>query len=171
MLAVRRSLVAALALAAGSALAAGVATSAGATTPPPVPQYLIRFEALGAPGPVPGLTFHSTACVIGPATNPILVNCKESGHVVFSSVGGEGVASLSSVIAGIKWTFILIKSSAAGSTTYLMNGTGTESQGTTPIQRPVRVTGKITVIPTPAGVVGPLVKGTEAVYLLPVPAA
>jgi hypothetical protein len=50
-----------------------------------------------------------------------------------------------------------------------MSGTGTESTGTTPVLRPVRVTGRITIVRTPDPTVGPIIKGTEAVYLLPLP--
>jgi hypothetical protein len=38
------------------------------------------------------------------------------------------------------------------------------------VRRPVRVTGRITVVPTPDPTVGPTIKGTESVYPLPIPA-
>ena len=49
--------------------------------------------------------------------------------------------------------------------TYRMVGKGTESIGTSPVLRPVRVTGTLTVEPTP----NPTIKGTEEVYPLPTP--
>ena len=167
----RNTLIITLALVAGSSLAIGFAAPAGATTPPPVPQYLIRFTAITtkAPDPTVGRLFRSTACVIGPATNPIAFNCQENGHIVLDSVGGLGTASLSSVIAGINWNFTL-RRAVTGATTFVMNGSGTESQGASPVSRPVHVTGRITVIPTPDPTVGPIIKGTEAVYLVPTPA-
>ena len=166
----RRPLLAALALAAGSTLVLAAPAGATITPPRPIPQYLISFTAIAQPGdPTVGLQFHSTACAIGPATNPIVVTCQENGHIVFSTVGGSGTAAVSSVMAGINWTFKLVRASATGST-YAMSGTGTESVGTTPIRRPVRVTGRITVIPTPDPTLGPIIKGTEAVYPLPIPA-
>jgi hypothetical protein len=156
-------------LAAGSTLAIGLAAPVGATTPAPVPQFLIRFEAIStrSPDPTVGLQFRSTACVISSATHPIAFNCQETGHVVLDNAGGLGTASLSSVVAGIKWNFTLRRAVATGATTYLMNGTGTESLGTPPALHPVHVTGRITVLPTPDPTVGPLIKGTEAVYPLP----
>ena len=162
----RRLLLAALALAAGTTLALAAPATATVTPPPPVPQFVISFTAIAQP-PVStaGLAFHSTACAIGPATHPIVVTCHESGHIVFSTVGGSGSASVSSALAGINWTFTLLRATATG-TTYAMSGRGTESVGTTPILRPVRVTGRITVFPTP----DPTIKGTEAVYPLPIPA-
>jgi hypothetical protein len=169
----RRPLLAALAFAAGLTLSLGFATVAGATiTPVPVPQFIIHFTAISRPAdPTTGLQFRSTSCAIGPATHPIVVPCQETGHIVFSSIGGSGSASLSSVLAGINWTFSLARASATTATTYAMSGTGTESTGTTPVRRPVRVTGQITVLPSPDPTLGPVVKGTENIYPLPFPPA
>ncbi len=172
MFATRRPLLAALALTAGPILTLAMAVPAGAATtpPPPTPQFVIHFSAVTQPPPDPtlGLAFHSTACVIGPPTHPLLVKCQENGHVVLSATGGSGSASLSSAFAGINWTFKLVRTSTATTTTYLMSGKGTESTGASPVLRPVRVTGRITVIPTPDPTAGPTIRGTEAVYPLPV---
>jgi hypothetical protein len=167
----RRPLLAVLAFAAGSTLALGLATPAGASiSPPPVPQFIIHFTAYTQPpDPTLGLQFHSTTCTIGPATHPIVVTCKESGHIVFSTAGGSGSASVSSVLVGINWTFTLARATAIGATTYTMSGSGTESTGTTPVLRRVRVTGTIALIPTPDPTLGPTIKGTENIYPVPSP--
>ncbi len=174
MLATRRPLLAALALAAGPILTLAVAVPAGAAAipPPPTPQFIIHFSALTQPPPDPtlGLGFRSIACVIGAPTHPLVVKCQENGHVVLSTTGGSGSASLSSVVAGVNWTFKLVRTTAASTTTYLMSGNGTESTGTSPVLRPVRVTGRITVVPTPDPTLGPTIRGTEAVYPLPISA-
>jgi hypothetical protein len=46
---------------------------------------------------------------------------------------------------------------------YRMTGKGTESVGTTPVLRPVKVTGELTVVPTP----DPTFNGTEDIFPLP----
>jgi hypothetical protein len=167
MLATRRVLLTTLALTAGSALGPGLPAAAGAApNATPVPQYIIQFSAIALPATPTGLQFHSTSCVIGPATNPIVVTCKETGTITFTNTGGSGKASVSSVLAGIKWKFTLVRSSTTTST-YRMVGKGTESTGASPVLRPVKVTGTLTVIPTP----GPTINGTEEVYPLPTPAA
>ncbi len=51
------------------------------------------------------------------------------------------------------------------STVYRMVGKGTEGVGTTPILRHVKVTGTITLVPTP----DPTFHGTENVFPLPTP--
>ena len=161
MPATRRLLLTAFALAAGSAL--GVPSAAGAApNPTPVPQYIIAFTATVLPTTPTGLEFQSSSCAIGPATNPIVVTCKETGTIKFTATGGSGTASVSSVLAGINWKFTLVRSSAA-TNTYRMVGKGKESMGASPVLRPVKVTGKLTVEPTP----NPTIKGTEDVYPLP----
>jgi hypothetical protein len=164
MVATRRSLLTALALTAGSALALGLPAAADAApNPTSVPQYIIHFSAIASPAATPtGLQFHSTSCAIGPAINPIVVTCKETGTIRFTTSGGSGKASVSSPLAGISWSFTLVRSSAA-TNSYRMVGTGTESVGTTPVSRPVKVTGTLTVVPTP----DPTINGTENVYQRP----
>jgi hypothetical protein len=160
MSATRRLLSSALPFAAASALAVGLPAAGATPVPPPLPQYVIGFSAIGLPATSIGLQFHSTRCAIGPATNPIVVTCQESGTIRFTTTGGSGTASLSSALAGINWAFTLTRSSAA-TNTYKMVGYGTESIGATPVVRPVKVTGKLTVKPTP----DPTISGTEDVYL------
>jgi hypothetical protein len=80
--------------------------------------------------------------------------------------GGSGTASVSSVPAGINWKSTLVRSDPT-TNAYRMVGKGTESMGASPVQRPVKVTGTLTVEPTPS----PTIKGTEDVYPLPSPAA
>jgi len=141
-------------------------TAAGAaSTPAPVPQYIVQFSAVALPLSTNGLSFHSTSCVIGPATNPIVVLCEETGTVKFTESGGSGTATVTSALAGIKWKFTLHRSSVS-STVYQMVGKGTETSGTSPIVRPVRVTGTLTVTPTPE----PTLQGTENVFPLASPA-
>ena len=168
MLATRRLLLTALAFTAGSALALGLPSAAGAApTPATVPQYIIQFSAIALPATPTGAQFHSTSCAIGPATNPIVVTCQETGTITFTATGGSGTASVSSALAGINWTFTLVRSSAAATDTYQMVGKGKESMGTSPVLRPVKVTGTITVKPTP----DPTINGTEDVYPVPTSAA
>ena len=163
MAATRRSLLTALALAAGSAAALGAPLAASATpNPAAVPQYIIKFTAIVVPATTAGMQFHSTTCVIGPATNPIVATCQETGTIAFTSTGGSGTASVSSALADINWTFTLVRSSTAASATYRMVGKGTESNGASPVLRPVKVSGRITVKPTP----DPTLRGTEDVYPL-----
>jgi len=167
MLATRRLLLTALALTAGSALAIGLPSAAGAApNPTPVPQYIIQFSAIALPATPTGLQFHSTSCAIGPATHPIVVTCQETGTIKFSTTGGSGTASVSSALAGINWKFTLVRSDPT-TNTYRMAGKGTESMGASPVLRPVKVTGTLTVEPTP----DPTINGTEDVYPLPTPAA
>lgn len=166
MLATPRLLLAALALTSGAALAIGLPSAADAApNPTPVPQYVIQFSVIALPVATTGLHFHSTSCAIGPATNPIVVTCQETGTIKFTTTGGSGTASVSSVLAGINWKFKLVRS-AATTDTYRMVGKGTESTGTSPVARPVKVTGTLTVEPTP----DPTINGTETVYPLPTPA-
>ncbi len=167
MPATRRLLLTALPLTAASALAVGLPAAAGGTpVPPALPQYVIQFSAIGLPAMPTGLQFHSTSCAIGPATNPIVVTCKETGTIKFTTTGGSGTGSVSSALAGINWTFTLTRSIAV-TNTYMMVGYGTESMGATPVVRPVKVTGTLTVKPTP----DPTIGGTEDVYLNLPPAA
>jgi hypothetical protein len=167
MLATRRLLLTALALTAGSALAIGLPSAAGAApNPRPVPQYIIQFSAIALPATPTGLQFHSTRCAIGPATNPIAVTCRETGMIKFTTTGGSGRARVSSALAGINWKFTLVRSDPT-TNTYRMVGKGTESMGASPVLRPVKVTGTLTVKPTP----DPTINGTEDVYPLPTPAA
>jgi hypothetical protein len=166
MIATRRLLLTALGLAAGSALATGLPSAAGAApNPTPIPQYIINFSAIALPISPTGLQFHSTSCAIGPATNPIVVTCKETGKIRFTATGGSGTASVSSVLAGINWKFTLVRTDPTTST-YRMIGNGTESVGANPVLLPVKVTGSLTVEPTP----DPTIKGTEDVFPLPPPA-
>lgn len=161
MPATRRSLLTALPFTVASALAVGLPAVASATpVPRQLPQYVIQFSAIGSVATSSGLQFHSTSCAIGPATNPIVSNCQETGSVTFTTAGGSGTANVSSVFAGINWTFTLTRSSAVA-TSYKMVGYGTESVGASPVVRPVKVTGKLTVKPTP----DPTISGTEDVYL------
>ncbi len=163
----RSSLLAALALTAGSALAVGLPAAADAApNPAPVPQYIIQFSAIALPATPTGLHFHSTSCAIGPAIDPIVVTCQETGTIKFTSAGGSGAASVSSALAGINWKFTLVRSNPT-TNTYQMAGKGTESMGTSPVLRPVKVTGQLTVEPTP----DPTINGTEDVYPLPTPTA
>jgi hypothetical protein len=166
MLAIRRLLLTALTLSAGSALLIVAPSAAGAAPiPRPVPQYIIHFTATALPATPTGLQFHSTSCAIGAATNPIVVTCRETGTIRFTITGGSGTAHVSSVLAGINWNFTLVRAEVT-TNTYRMVGTGRESIGTSPVLRPVRVTGTLTVEPTP----NPTIKGTEEVYPLPTPA-
>jgi hypothetical protein len=167
MLATRHLLLTALALTAGSALAIGLPSAAGAAPiPTPVPQFIIQFSAIALPASPIGLQFHSTRCIIGPATHPIVVTCQETGTIKFTTTGGSGTATVSSALAGINWKFTLVRSDAT-TNRYRMVGKGTESMGATPVLRPVKVTGMLTVEPTP----DPTINGTEDVYPLPTPAA
>lgn len=157
----RRFASAVLGLAAGSVLLC-LPTGAGAaaaSTPASVPQYIVHFDAIVAPPSTKGLAFHSTRCDIGPATNPLVVKCHETGTIKFTTGGGSGTATVSSALAGIDWKFTLHRTSAS-STTYQMTGKGTESSGASPVARPVKVTGTITVTPTP----DPTFHGTEDVF-------
>ena len=165
MLATRRLLLAALALTAGSALTVGL-TSAASAAPnlKPVPQYIIGFSAIALPATPIQLQFHSTSCAIGPANNPIVVTCQESGTIKFTTTGGSGQASVTSALAAINWKFTLVRSAAATST-YAMVGRGTESVGATSVLLPVKVTGMLKVLPTP----DPTINGTEKVFPLPIP--
>jgi hypothetical protein len=165
MLATRRLLLTALTLSAGPVLAVGLPSAAGATAnPKPVPQYIIQFSAIAAPTTTRGLQFHSTSCTIAPATNPIVVTCQETGVIKFTTAGGSGTASVSSALAGINWKFTLVRSDST-TNTYRMVGKGKESMGASPALRPVKVTGELTVEPTP----DPTIKGTEDVYPVPTP--
>ena len=94
MIAIRRSLLTALALTAGSALALGLPAAAGAApNPTAVPQYIIHFTAIALPAATTtGLQFRSTSCAITPATNPIVATCKETGTIKFATAGGSGSA-------------------------------------------------------------------------------
>lgn len=157
----RRLLLSTVALAAASAPALSLASPANAATgSAAVPQYIVNFTAIAGPPAPDGLPFHSTACAIGPAIDPIVVTCQESGVISFTAAGGSGRASISSVLADINWTYTLTRSTASAATTYRMVGTGTETVGTSPVLRPVRVTGTIMVKPTP----DPTIHGTEDVY-------
>jgi len=160
-------LLTALALTAGSVLAIGLPSAAGAApNPTPVPQYIIQFSAIALPATPTGLQFHSTSCTISPATNPISVTCQETGTIKFTNTGGGGTASVSSAPAGINWKFTLVRSDPT-TNTYRMVGKGKESMGASPVLRSVKVTGTLTVEPTP----DPTINGTEDVYPLPTPAA
>jgi hypothetical protein len=151
-----------LALTAGSALV-GLPVAAGAAPAAPHPQYVVQFKAIEVPpATTTGTAFHSTSCAIGPAIDPIVVQCQESGTILFTATGGSGTATVSSPLGSISWTFKLHRSSAVGSS-YLMTGKGTESIGTTPVARPVKVTGTIATTPTPI----PTFQGTESIYPLP----
>ncbi len=164
MMANRRVAAVALALTAGSVFVA-LPTSAGATSKPaPVPQYIVQFSAIVSPPSTTGLEFHSTSCAIGPAIDPIVVQCNESGTIKFTATGGSGTATVTSVMATINWKFTLHRTSVS-STAYQMVGKGTESEGATatPITRVVKVKGPITVVPTP----DPTFHGTEDVYPVP----
>src|SRR5271156_6303181 len=102
MLATPRLLLTALALTAASALTIGLPSPAGAApNPTPVPQYIIHFSAIALPATPTGLHFHSTSCAIGPAINPIVVTCQETGRIKFTTTGGSGRARVSSALAGI----------------------------------------------------------------------
>jgi len=167
MLGTRSFLLTALALTAVSALAIGLPSAADAAQKStPVPQYIIRFSAIALPATPTGLQFHSTSCAIGPAINPIVVTCQETGTVKFVTAGGSGTAIVSSALAGINWKFTLVRSDPT-SNAYRMVGKGTESMGASPVLQPVKVTGTLTVEPTP----DPTVDGTEDVYPLPTPEA
>jgi hypothetical protein len=168
MLGIRRTVLSTLALAAGSALALAAPSAASAApNPKALPQYVIHFRAIVLPpSTTTGLQFHSTSCAIGPTSNPIVVTCQESGTIKFAATGGSGTATVSSALAGIDWKFSLVRSSASANT-YRMVGSGTESVGTSPVRLPVRVTGTITVEPTPL----PTITGTEDVTPLLPPAA
>ena len=167
MPATRRLLLTALPLTAASALAVGLPAAAGGTPgQPALPQYVIQFSAIGLPAMPTGLQFHSTSCAIGPATNPIAVTCKETGTIKLTTTGGSGTGSVSSALAGINWTFTLTRGSEVANT-YMIFGYGTESMGATPVLRSVKVTGTLTVKPTP----DPTIGGTEDVYLNLPPAA
>jgi len=158
-MAIRRIASAALAFTAGSAVVC-LTTAAGAS-PTPTPQYIVQFSAVASAVSTNGLVFHSTSCVIGPPTNPIVVQCQETGTVRFTASGGSGRATVSSPLSDINWKFTLHRSSVS-STTYQMVGKGTETSGASPIVRPVKVTGTITVSPTP----GPTLQGTEDIFPL-----
>jgi len=157
---------AALAITAGSVMVAlpSAAGSAPAPAPAPVPQYIVQFSAIALPPSTGGLMFHSTSCAIGPATHPIVVLCQETGTIQFTASGGSGTAKVTSALSSINWKFTLYRTSVS-STLYRMVGKGTESVGATPILRPVKVTGTLTVVPTP----DPTFHGTEDVFPLPVP--
>ena len=150
----------ALALTAGSAI--GGLPAAASAAPAAVPQYVVQFSAIASPPSASGLAFHSTSCAIGPATHPIVVLCKETGTIRFAASGGSGTATETSVLSTIHWKFTLHRTSVS-STVYQMVGKGTESSGATPILRPVKVTGTLTVSPTP----DPTFRGTEDVFPLP----
>jgi hypothetical protein len=160
MPATRRLLLSALPFTATSALAVGLPATGATPLPPPLPQYVIHFSAIGLPATPIGLQFHSISCAIGLATDPIVVTCQETGTIRFTTTGGSGSASVSSALAGINWMFTLTRSNAV-TNTYKMVGYGTESVGATPVVRPVKVTGKLTVKPTP----DPTISGTEDVHL------
>ena len=130
-----------------------------------MPQYIVQFTAIALPATPTGLQFHSTRCAIGPATNPIVVTCRETGTIRFTTTGGSGTAHVSSPLAGINWKFTLVRTDPTTST-YRMFGKGTESMGASPVLRPVKVTGTLTVEPTP----NPTINGTEYVYPLLTPA-
>jgi len=155
---------AALAIAAGSVMVALPTAAGSAPAPAPVPQYIVQFSAIASPPSTGGLEFHSTSCAIGPATNPIVVLCQERGTIKFTATGGSGTATVTSVLSSINWKFALYRTSVS-STVYRMVGKGTESVGTTPILRPVKVTGTLTLVPTP----DPTFHGTENVFPLPTP--
>jgi len=143
----------------------GLPSAAGAAAiPAPVPQYVVQFSAIVLPPSAGGLEFHSTSCGIGPATHPIMVLCQETGTIKFTASGGSGTATVTSVLSTINWKFTLHRSSVS-SMVYQMVGKGTESAGATPIVRPVKVTGTLTVSPTPE----PTFHGTEDVFPLPTP--
>ncbi len=143
----------------------GLPAAAGAAPiPAPVPQYVVQFSAIVLPPSAGGLEFHSTSCGIGPATHPIMVLCKETGTIKFTASGGSGTATVTSVLSTINWKFTLHRTSVI-STVYQMVGKGTESSGATPILRPVKVTGTLTVSPT----ADPTFRGTEDVFPLPIP--
>jgi len=168
MIAIRRLILTAVALTTGSALALGLPAAAGAApNQTTVPQYIINFSAIALPATTAtGLRFHSTSCAIGPAINPIVVTCQETGTISFATAGGSGTASVSSALAGINWKFTLVRSNLT-TNTYRMVGKGTETMGASPVLRPVKVTGTLTVRPTP----DPTINGTEDVYPLATPAA
>jgi hypothetical protein len=157
-------LAAGLTLTAGSAIV-GLPNAAGAAPKPaPVPQYVVEFSAIAAPPSSTALDFHSTSCAIGPATNPIVVLCDETGTIKFTNTGGSGTATVTSALSSINWRFKLHRSSVS-STMYQMVGKGTESDGASPIVRLVRVSGTFTLTPTP----DPTFQGTEEVFPLPIP--
>jgi hypothetical protein len=164
-MAIRHVATAALALAAGSVMVALPSTAGAAPAPAPVPQYIVQFSAIASPPATTGLTFHSTSCAIGPATNPIVTVCQENGTITFLPSGGSGTATVTSVLSTIHWHFKLHRATATG-TTYRMTGTGKETVGTTPVLRPVKVTGTLTVLPTP----DPTLQGTEDIFPLPISA-
>jgi hypothetical protein len=164
MMTVRQSVSVALALIGGSVIV-GLPSAAGAAPkPPPVPQYVVQFSAIALPPSTGGLDFHSTSCAIGPATDPIVVQCQETGAIRFTPGGGSGTAMVTSALSTIDWTFTLHRTSVA-SAVYRMVGKGTESVGATPVLRRVKVTGMLTVLPTP----DPTMQGTEDVFPLPIP--
>jgi hypothetical protein len=168
MPATRRLLLPALALTAGLALSIGLPPAAGAApNSAPAPRYVIHFTAIARPGAPTGLRFHSTSCIIGPASNPIVVICHEKGTIKFTTTGGSGTARVSSALAGISWRFTLVRGASTATDTYRMVGKGTESIGTSPVLRPVKVTGTLTVELTP----NPTFHGTEHVHALPTSAA
>jgi hypothetical protein len=166
MMAIRHVASVALALTAGSAMVALPSTAGAAPKSAPVPQYIVQFSAIVSPPTTTGLEFHSTSCAIGPALNPILVLCQETGTIVFTASGGSGRASVTSAFGSINWKFKLHRTSVS-STAYRMTGKGTESMGATPVLLPVKVTGPITVVPTP----DPTFHGTENVFRLPTTAS
>jgi len=165
----RRLISAALALAAGSVMVALPSTAGATATPAKVPQYIVDFDAIALPVSTGGLAFHSTSCAIGPALDPIVVQCNETGTIEFTAKGGSGTATVTSPLSTISWEFKLHRTSATStvpiSTVYRMVGKGTESQGSTPIVRPVKVKGLITLVATP----DPTFHGTEDVYPRPTP--
>jgi len=163
MSATRRLLLSALALTAGSTAAVCLPSAVGAApNPAPLPQYLVAFSASALPATTLELQFHSTRCAIGPATDPVVVTCDETGSISFTAAGGSGVATVSSALAGINWKFTLVRSGPTGST-YRMSGRGTESVGTSPVVRAVKVTGTLTV----GHAAVPTISGTEEVYPVP----
>jgi len=164
MMTVRQSVSVALAIIGGSVIVGLPSVAGAAPKPPPVPQYIVQFSAIALPPSTGGLAFHSTSCAIGPATDPIVVQCQETGTVRFTASDGAGTAMVTSALSTIDWKFTLLRTSVA-STVYRMVGKGTESVGTTPVLRRVKVTGMITVLPTP----DPTIQGTEDVFPLPIP--
>jgi hypothetical protein len=161
-MAIRRIASAALALAAGSIIVCLTIPAGAASKSTPAPQYIVQFSATELPPSTSGVaTFHSTSCAIGPATNPIVVQCHETGTIRFTASGGSGTATVTSVMSDINWKFKLHRSSVS-SMAYRMVGKGTETSGASPIVRPVKVTGTIAVSPTPE----PTLQGTEDIFPL-----
>lgn len=156
----RRLVPLALALTTGS-LVATLPSPAGAVSTP-APQYIVQFSATVLPPASAATGFHSTSCAIGPAIDPIVVRCQEDGTVRFTDTGGSGTATVTSVLSTIHWKFTLHRA-AAVSTSYRMVGKGTETAGTSPVVRAVKVTGTVSVLPTP----DPTFQGTEDIYPLP----